>query len=63
MQRLKLNDFKLKNLNAVDEKRAEKLLGQVLGDCHDEPQCDFCYGDALGCDERSGGGGKPSAIL
>lgn len=62
MKRLKLEDFKLKNLKENDENSAEKLLGQVLGDCHDEPQCDFCYADSLGCDEKSGGGGKPISI-
>ena len=37
MKRLKLDDFKLKSLNRENEKNAQKLLGQVLGDCHDEP--------------------------
>ncbi len=39
MQRLKLNDFKLKNLKDEEGKHAQKLLGQVLGDCHDGPRC------------------------
>lgn len=35
MKRLKLKDFKLKNLKNDSEQSTEKLLGQVLGDCHD----------------------------
>lgn len=36
MKRLKLDDFKAKNLKKDDFKKADQLLGQVLGDCHDD---------------------------
>ncbi|MFK7796161.1 MAG: hypothetical protein AB8E82_01835 [Aureispira sp.] len=35
MKRLKLDDFKAKNLKQ-DAKQVDQLLGQVLGDCHDK---------------------------
>ena len=35
MKRLKLDDFKAKNLKDKSQK-ADQLLGQVLGDCHDQ---------------------------
>ena len=35
MKRLKLDDFKSKNLQQ-DAKQVDQLLGQVLGDCHDK---------------------------
>lgn len=38
MKRLKLEDFKSKNLKEEKIQEVEQLLGQVLGDCHDEPQ-------------------------
>ncbi|WMX14214.1 MULTISPECIES: hypothetical protein [unclassified Aureispira] len=56
MQRLKLDDFKLKNLKDEKETKANHLLGQVLGDCHDISGCDWC-GVGLSCDERSANGG------
>ena len=37
-KRLKLDDFKTKNLNKADQGATDKLLGQVLGDCHDKTQ-------------------------
>lgn len=39
MKRLKLEDFKLKNLEKEKKTSTNVLLGQVLGDCHDEPGC------------------------
>lgn len=36
MKRLKLEDFKAKNLKEEQTVSTEQLLGQVLGDCHDE---------------------------
>lgn len=39
MKRLKLEDFKLKNLKEEKNETTNQLLGQVLGDCHDEPKC------------------------
>lgn len=41
MKRLKLEDFRIKNLMDESEERTEddkknQLLGQVLGDCHDD---------------------------
>ncbi|BDS13645.1 hypothetical protein [Aureispira anguillae] len=42
MKRLKLDDFKSKNLKKDDQAATDKLLGQVLGDCHDHKvQVDF----------------------
>lgn len=35
MKRLKLEDFKVKNLQEENTQKTEVLLGQVLGDCHD----------------------------
>ncbi|BDS13648.1 hypothetical protein [Aureispira anguillae] len=35
MKRLKLDDFKSKNLKKENQTTTDKLLGQVLGDCHD----------------------------
>jgi len=34
MKRLKLVDFKANNKNSL---QTNELLGQVLGDCHDDP--------------------------
>ncbi|MFK7796159.1 MAG: hypothetical protein AB8E82_01820 [Aureispira sp.] len=34
MKRLKLEDFKVKNLKQ-ETNQIDQLLGQVLGDCHD----------------------------
>lgn len=34
MKRLKLDDFKSKKLQQVDQQSTDKLLGQVLGHCH-----------------------------
>jgi hypothetical protein len=39
MKRLKLDDFKLKNLKE-ETTVSDKLLGKALSDCHDEPGCD-----------------------
>ncbi|MGH1335785.1 MAG: hypothetical protein ACRBFS_06625 [Aureispira sp.] len=38
MKRLKLDDFKAKNLKKDDAQQVDQLLGQVLGDCHDKPK-------------------------
>ena len=35
MKRLKLADFKVKNLKKDKAQEVDQLLGQVLGDCHD----------------------------
>ena len=35
MKRLKLEAFKTKNVNKKTQQTTDKLLGQVLGDCHD----------------------------
>ena len=35
MKRLKLKDFKTKNLKQTNSNSIDQLLGQVLGDCHD----------------------------
>lgn len=35
MKRLKLDDFKAKNLKN-NSQQVDQLLGQVLGDCHDK---------------------------
>lgn len=35
MKRLKLEDFKLKNLKETSKNSTDGLLAQVLGDCHD----------------------------
>ncbi|MGH1335786.1 MAG: hypothetical protein ACRBFS_06630 [Aureispira sp.] len=35
MKRLKLDDFKAKNLKKNNAQQIDQLLGQVLGDCHD----------------------------
>ncbi|MBL4648924.1 MAG: hypothetical protein JKY03_04280 [Aureispira sp.] len=40
MKRLKLDDFKLKNLKE-DKTVTDKLLGNALSDCHDEARCDY----------------------
>jgi hypothetical protein len=40
MKRLKLDDFKLKNLKE-ETTVTDKLLGTALSDCHDEPSCDI----------------------
>lgn len=37
MKRLNLEDFQAKNQKAVNTDQADVLLGQVLGDCHDDP--------------------------
>ena len=42
MKRLKLSAFKAKNSTTIP---ADQLLGQVLGDCHDQPKTG---GDAEG---------------
>lgn len=36
MKRLKLDDFKAKNLKKDNANQVDQLLGQVLGDCHDK---------------------------
>lgn len=36
MKRLKLEDFVTKNLKKGTAPSVDQLLGQVLGDCHDE---------------------------
>ena len=36
MKRLNLEAFKAKKINPNTAQAADKLLGQVLGDCHDE---------------------------
>ncbi|WMX14218.1 MULTISPECIES: hypothetical protein [unclassified Aureispira] len=60
MKRLKLDDFKLKSLNRENEKNAQKLLGQVLGDCHDEGSILVPIilpdGTFIGADDLSTGG-------
>ena len=38
MKRLNLKDFKTKTLTKNTKEATDKLLGQVLGDCHDEPK-------------------------
>lgn len=38
MKRLKLEAFKAKNLKKESLVKVDQLLGQVLGDCHDEPK-------------------------
>jgi hypothetical protein len=43
MKRLKLDDFKLKNLKE-ETTVTDKLLGQALSDCHDEIGTDI-YGN------------------
>ncbi|MBL4648925.1 MAG: hypothetical protein JKY03_04285 [Aureispira sp.] len=40
MKRLKLDDFKLKNLKE-DKTVTDKLLGTALSDCHDERGTDM----------------------
>lgn len=35
MKRLKLEDFKVKNLKKDKSKQVEQLLGQILGNCQD----------------------------
>lgn len=37
MKRLKLEAFKAQNIDKATKQATDKLLGQVLGDCHDEP--------------------------
>ena len=37
MKRLTLEAFKIKNANKKAQQATDKLLGQILGDCHDEP--------------------------
>lgn len=37
MKRLKLDAFKAKNINSNKIQPIDQLLGQVLGDCHDQP--------------------------
>jgi hypothetical protein len=38
MKRLKLDAFKAKNLKKETTQQVDELLGQVLGDCHDQPK-------------------------
>ena len=37
MKRLNLEAFRAKNIKKNKKHLTDKLLGQVLGDCHDEP--------------------------
>ena len=54
MKRLKLEVFKAKNINKNKKQVTDKLLGQVLGDCHDEPQP---RGVPVASDDDDTGGG------
>ena len=36
MKRLKLEAFKAQNIDKATQQATDKLLGQVLGDCHDD---------------------------
>ena len=36
MKRLTLEAFKAQNINKITKQATDKLLGQVLGDCHDD---------------------------
>lgn len=38
MKRLKLEAFKAKQTQKETTQKLDQLLGQVLGDCHDEPK-------------------------
>ena len=38
MKRLNLDAFKAKNAEKTTAKATNKLLEQVLGDCHDQPR-------------------------
>ena len=40
MKRLSLEVFKSKKLNKSTKQATDKLLAQVLGDCHDHPIAD-----------------------
>lgn len=37
MKRLKLDDFKSKKVTQKNKQLLDQVLGQVLGDCHDQP--------------------------
>ena len=55
MKRLKLNAFKTKNVNKKTQQATDKLLGQVLGDCHDDSNSNkksnrsYCAGSGISC--------------
>lgn len=40
MKRLKLDDFKSKKVTQKNKQLLDQALGQVLGDCHDQPKSD-----------------------
>ena len=40
MKRLRLEAFKAQNINKNKKQATDKLLGQVLGDCHDDAPSD-----------------------